>query len=84
MIAKILANRLIKVMSKLVKITQNAFVEGRQISNVSLITNEVIDTILKKNGRGVLCKLNIEKVYDYWVNWNYLLQVMQRMGFGGK
>ena len=83
MIAKILANRLIKVMSKLVKTTQNAFVEGKQISNVSLITNEVIDTILKKNGRGVLCKLNIEKVYDR-VNWNYLLQVMQRMGFGGK
>ena len=31
----------------------------------------------------MLCKLDIEKVYDY-INWNFLLLVMQKMGFGEK
>ena len=31
----------------------------------------------------MLCKLNIEKAYDH-INWNFLLLVMQKMGFGEK
>ena len=42
-LAKVLANRLKKVVVKVVSNTQNAFVEGHQISNASLIANEVID-----------------------------------------
>ena len=64
LIAKVLANRLKKVMNKLVNSVQNAFVEGRQILGASLITNEVIDSMLKKKEKRVLCKLDIEKAYD--------------------
>ena len=56
LIAKVLANRLKKVMIKLVNSAQNAFVEGRQILDAPLIANEVINSILKKE-KGVLCKL---------------------------
>ena len=42
-LAKVLANRLKKVVVKVVSDTQNAFVEGHQITNASLIANEVID-----------------------------------------
>lgn len=65
----------------------------------TLIANEVIDTTLKngergllckldieklKNGeRGLLCKLDIEKAYDH-LKWDSLLIVMQRMDFGSK
>ena len=42
LIAKVLANRLKKVMNGLVNPAQNAFVEGRQILDASLIANEVI------------------------------------------
>ena len=42
-LAKVLANRLKKVVVKVVSDAQNACVEGPQITNASLIANEVID-----------------------------------------
>ena len=77
---KVMANRLIKVMAKL---PQNTFVIGRQILDASLIVNEVVESLLKRKERRILCKLDIEKAYDI-VNWNFFFLVLQKMGFGGK
>ena len=82
LLAKVLANRLKKVMSKLVNTTQNAFVKGRQILDASLIANEVIDSISKKEN-GILYKLDIEKAYDQ-INWNFLSTMLHKMGFREK
>ena len=65
LLAKVLANRLKKVVSKVTSSTQNAFVEGRQILNATLIANEAIDSLLKRKESGVLCKLDLEKAYDH-------------------
>nr|CAN81036.1 hypothetical protein VITISV_011009 [Vitis vinifera] len=46
------------------KNSQNAFEQGTQILDVMLIANEALD-LLKSNDRGLLCKLDIEKVYDH-------------------
>ena len=83
LIAKVLANRLKKVMSRLVKKAQNAFVEARQILDASLIANEVIDSMVKGKERGILCKLDIEKAYDH-INLKFLISVLRKMGFGCK
>ena len=62
LLTKVLTNKLKKVMGKEVSLTQNAFVEGRQIVDAALIANEAIDSLLKRNESGVLCKLDLEKL----------------------
>ncbi|RVW52909.1 hypothetical protein CK203_110630 [Vitis vinifera] len=52
-LAKVLANRLKMVVGKVVSKAQNAFMEGRQILDVVLVANEVIDAILKSNEEAV-------------------------------
>ena len=82
-LGKALANRLRKVVGKVVSKAQGAFVEGRQILDAMLIANEAIDAILKNNECDILCKLDIEKAYDH-VDWSFLLTIMHKMGFGEK
>ena len=72
LLAKVLGNRLKKMMGKVVSKHQNAFVEGRQILDAVLIANEAIDAMLKSNRVGVLCKLDIEKAYDHVSEFFYL------------
>ena len=69
------------MLDKVISPSQNSFVEGRQILDAALIANEAVDSMLRRNDGGVVCKLDIEKAYDH-VNWEYVLEVMRRMGFG--
>ena len=66
-LAKVLANRLKKVVGKVVSKAQRAFVEGRQILDAVLIANEAIDSTLKNNESGILCKLDIERRMIKWI-----------------
>ena len=48
-----------------------------------LIANEVIDFWHKCKEKGLICKLDIEKAYDS-INWNFLMKVLHKMGFGSR
>ena len=80
-LAKVRGNRLRRVIDKVLSPSQNAFVEERQILNATLIANEVVDSMLRRNDGGLISKLDIEKAYDH-LNWKFVLEVMRRMGFG--
>lgn len=82
-IAKLLAERLKKVVSKLVNKNQMTFIKGRQIMDAALIASECIDLRMKSGDPGLLCKLDIQKAYDH-ANWFFILNISKQMGFGSK
>ena len=82
-LTKVLANRIKRVMDKVISKSKNAFVEGRQILDAVLITNEIVDSTLRRKKCGLVCKLDIEKAYDN-ISRKFLYQVMGRMGFSSQ
>ena len=83
LLTKVLANRLKQAIGEVVSEYQHAFIRNRQILDAALIASETVDSRLKVNIPGLLLKLDIEKAFDH-VNWDCLVSVMSKMGFGQK
>jgi len=49
--------------------------------DAALIASECIDTRIRGDVPGVMCKLDIEKAFDH-LNWSFLLTTLRQMGFG--
>ena len=82
-ISKCLANRLRPLLEDIISLTQSAFIPGRLITHNALIAFECFDTIQKsKDNTGKFCafKLDLSKAYDR-VDWTYLEQAMEKIGF---
>ena len=79
-IAKLLANRLRRVIGSMVSETQSVFIKNRQILDGILIANEVVDEARKKKKELMLFKVDFEKAYDS-VDWGYLDTVIKCMSF---
>jgi hypothetical protein len=82
-IAKVLANRMRRVVEKVISKSQNAFVKGRQIWDSVLIANKFLDSCIKFGEPRVLFRLDIEKAYDH-INWKFLIVYDEKMGFWGE
>lgn len=65
-------------MKSVVEGCQHVFVDGRQILNVALMANEIVDVFNTWNLEGTLCKLDMENAYDH-VNWRFPDYMLERM-----
>ncbi|CAL5404238.1 unnamed protein product [Camellia sinensis] len=80
-LAKVLANRMKKVMPMIISEVQSAFLGGRNILDGILIANEIVDGWRRSNRKGLVLKLDFEKAYDS-INWEFLFDMLLKFGFG--
>lgn len=80
-ITKIIAQRLKKVLSRLVNEVQGAFVESRLMQHNIFLCQELLSNY-GRHGIAPRCalKVNIQKAYDS-VHWEFLEAVLRGMGF---
>ncbi|GAU20198.1 hypothetical protein TSUD_352620 [Trifolium subterraneum] len=79
-IAKVLTNRLAKVMDFLIASNQSAFIKGRNLVDGVLVVNEVLDLAKRTRSPCVIFKVDFEKAYDS-IDWGFLEYMLTRFGF---
>ncbi|XP_048494527.1 secreted RxLR effector protein 78-like [Beta vulgaris subsp. vulgaris] len=81
--AKVLANKLKKILPCSIHESQSGFVPGRLITDNTLVAYECFHYLRKKE-KGVkgnlALKLDMSKAYDR-VEWSFLRSIMEKMGF---
>eukprot|EP00253_Pinus_taeda_P030540 PITA_30540 len=79
-IAKVIAIRLVPILSKNISMEQFGFLEGRQIHEAIGVAQEVIRSIKQKKKKGSILKIDLSKAYDR-INWLYLRLLLTHLGF---
>ena len=83
LVSKVLANRLKRVLPRIIFETQSAFQPDKAISDNILVPFETLHHMkMKKVGKGghVALKLDMGKAYDR-LEWEFLKMIMEKMGF---
>lgn len=75
-----LTNRLVPVAKKIIGKNQTNFIKGRNILLGVVVLHEVMHELHKSKARGLILKIDFEKVYDR-VGLDFLDQVMEGKGF---
>src|SRR5438132_2509435 len=77
---KIATIRLNSVADHVVRPTQIAFMQGRNILDGVVILHETVHELHRKKLNGVIFKIDFEKAYDK-VKWSFLQQTLRMKGF---
>ena len=79
-ITKIMANRLKRILPKLIPENQGRFVKGRQILDNIILVQEAIHTSYRKKEKGMVVKLDLASAFDR-VKHDFLFATMRNFGF---
>jgi hypothetical protein len=79
-LGKVLANRLSPHRDKMVSPSQRAFIKGRTIHDNFQYVQGAVRHFHQSKTLMLFVKLDIVKVFDS-ARWEYLLEVMQQLGF---
>jgi hypothetical protein len=81
LLGKLLANRLSPLIDGMVSHCQSAFIRGRSIHDNFQYIQAAIKHFHRSKTPMLFIKFNIAKAFDS-VRWEYLLEVMEQLGFG--
>jgi hypothetical protein len=76
-----LANQLAYRLQQMVSPNQSAFIKGCFIQDNFLLVSQIAIFLNQQKQPRILLKLDISKAFDL-VSWPFLLEVLQRLGFG--
>jgi len=80
-ISRLMHERMVKVLPKIISLNQLGFVKGRSINENVLLAQEIIRDINMRNKfHNIVVKLDMEKAYDR-VSWKFLVRVLRSFGF---
>jgi len=78
--SKLLSNRLRKILNKLIKEEQVAYVNDRFIGDGIRLIYDIIENTNKYNMEGYLAAIDFEKAFDS-ISWNYMYATLEKYGF---
>ena len=83
LVTKMLANRLASHLDQMVSPNQSAFIKKRFIQDNFMLVQQTARFLHSQKQPRILLKLDITKAFDS-VSWSFLLEVLDKMGFGSR
>jgi len=79
-IAKVIAIRIVPILSRNISMEQFGFLDGRKIHEAIGVAQEVIHSVKLKKRKGAVLKIDLSKAYDR-INWLYIRMLLTHLGF---
>ena len=80
LVTKIIANRLKKILPRIIPENQGGFIKGSKILDNIILVQEAIHSSVNQKEKGMVVKLDLANAFDR-VRYDYLFMVMEKFGF---